>query len=212
MAGCHHDHCEIQFEGQSTAYRRVLWIVVTINAAMFVTEILAGAFADSMALQADALDFLGDSLTYGASLYVIGRSAQLRAGVAIAKGLSLAVMGLVVLGLTIHKTIILGAPDATVMSGVGVMALVANAVSVVLLLKFRNGDANVRSVWLCSRNDAIGNVAVIAAAGMVAWTTTPWPDLIVAVAMASLFLHSATLILRQALQERKAAVAPGMAD
>lgn len=207
MAGCHHDHCDIQFEGQSAAYRRVLWIVVTINAAMFVTEILAGAFADSMALQADALDFLGDSLTYGASLYVIGRSAQLRAGVAIAKGLSLAVMGLVVLGLTIHKTVFLGAPDATVMSGVGVMALIANAVSVLLLLKFRNGDANVRSVWLCSRNDAIGNVAVIAAAGMVAWTATPWPDLIVAVAMASLFLHSATLILRQALRERKAAIA-----
>lgn len=206
MAGCHHDHCDIQFEGQSAAYRRVLWIVVAINAAMFVTEILAGAFADSMALQADALDFLGDSLTYGASLYVIGRSAQLRAGVAIAKGLSLAVMGLVVLGLTIHKTVILGTPDATVMSGVGVMALVANAVSVLLLLKFRNGDANVRSVWLCSRNDAIGNVAVIAAAGMVAWTATPWPDLIVAVAMASLFLHSATLILRQALRERKAAI------
>jgi Co/Zn/Cd efflux system component len=206
MAGCHHDHCSVTFDGESAAYRRVLWIVVAINAAMFLTELLAGAFANSMALQADALDFLGDSLTYGASLYVIGRSAQLRAGVAMAKGLSLAVMGLVVLGLSIHKVFVAGAPDAYVMSGVGVMALVANAVSVVLLLKFRAGDANVRSVWLCSRNDAIGNVAVIAAAGMVAWTGTPWPDLIVAIAMASLFLHSATLILRQALQERQAAV------
>jgi Co/Zn/Cd efflux system component len=207
MAGCHNDNCGIQFEGQSATYRRVLWIVVAINAAMFLTEILAGAFADSMALQADALDFLGDSLTYGASLYVIGRSAQLRAGVAMIKGLSLGVTGLVVLGLTIHKIFVLGAPDAYVMSGIGVLALAANALSVLLLLKFRSGDANVRSVWLCSRNDAIGNVAVIAAAGMVAWTGTPWPDLIVAIAMASLFLHSATLILRQALRERRDALA-----
>lgn len=207
MPGCRHDQCDVSFDGQSAAYKRVLWVVVAINAAMFLTEILAGALAESMALQADALDFLGDSLTYGASLFVIGRAAQLRANVAIAKGLSLAAMGLLVLGLTVHKTVVQGAPDAFVMSGVGVMALAANTVSVLLLLKFRNGDANVRSVWLCSRNDAIGNVAVILAAGAVALTGTPWPDLIVAVGMASLFLHSSTLILRQALRERKEALA-----
>ena len=206
MAGCHHhDHCETAFEGQSAAYRRALWAVIAINGAMFATEVAAGAMAQSMALQADALDFLADTLTYAASLYVIGRSARLRAGVALAKGASLAAMGLGVLALTLYRTVVLGAPDAVVMTGVGGMALAANLASVLLLLRYRNGDANVRSVWLCSRNDAIGNVAVIAAAGGVAWTGTAWPDLIVAAAMASLFLHSATLILRQALKERRAA-------
>ena len=124
-----------------------------------------------------------------------------------AKGLSLAVMGVAILGVTVYRSVVLGTPDAMVMSGVGVLALAANAASVLLLLRYRNGDANVRSVWLCSRNDAIGNVAVILAAGAVAWTGTPWPDLVVAAAMASLFLHSATLILRQALRERKEALA-----
>lgn len=203
MAGhCHHDDCGT-FEGQSPAYRRALWAVVAINAAMFATELAAGAFAQSMALQADALDFLADTLTYGISLYAIGRSARLRAGVALVKGVSLAVMGVGVLGLTLYRTLVLGTPDAAVMTGVGALALAANLASVLLLLRYRNGDANVRSVWLCSRNDAIGNVAVIAAAGAVAWTGTAWPDLLVAAAMASLFLHSATLIIRQALSERR---------
>ena len=208
MSGCqNHDHCEVAFEGQSAAYKRALWAVVAINGGMFLTELLAGTLANSMALQADALDFLGDTLTYGVSLLVIGRAARVRANVAIAKGLSLAIMGLFVLGLTIYKTVAQGAPDAFVMTGVGVLALLANATSVLLLLRYRNGDANVRSVWLCSRNDAIGNVAVILAAGAVAFTATPWPDLVVAAGMASLFLHSATLILRQALRERREAVA-----
>jgi Co/Zn/Cd efflux system component len=208
MAGrCCQDQCEIAFDGQSAAYKRVLWVVVAINGAMFLTELVAGALADSMALQADALDFLGDTLTYAASLMVIGMAANIRANVAIVKGLSLAVMGLLVLGLTIHKTVVQGEPDAFVMSGIGVMALLANAASVLLLLKYRSGDANVRSVWLCSRNDAIGNVAVIVAAGLVAWSGTPWPDLVVAIAMASLFLHSSSLILRQAMRERREALA-----
>jgi Co/Zn/Cd efflux system component len=204
MAGCcHHDHCET-FEGQSPAYRRALWAVIAINGAMFATELAAGAMAQSMALQADSLDFLADTLTYAISLYAIGRSARLRAGVALVKGLSLATMGIGILALTLYRTLMLGAPDAFVMTGVGALALAANLASVLLLLRYRNGDANVRSVWLCSRNDAIGNVAVIAAAGAVAWTGAAWPDLIVAAAMASLFLHSATLIVRQALRERRA--------
>ena len=197
----------VSFDGASRAYRRILWIVIAINGAMFATEIVAGALAGSVALQADALDFLGDTMTYAASLFVIGRSIQLRAGVAIAKAASLAIMGLFVLGMTLYRTIYLGMPNATVMTGIGVLALTANAISVLLLLKFRDGDSNVKSVWLCSRNDAIGNVAVILAAGAVAWTGTAWPDLVVAAAMAALFLHSATLILRQALQEWKAAPA-----
>jgi Co/Zn/Cd efflux system component len=215
MPGCHHHDtcCDVTFDGQSAVYKRILWVVVALNGGMFLTELVGGALADSMALQADALDFLGDTLTYAASLLVIGRAAHIRANVAIVKGLSLAVMGVLILGLTIHKTVVQGAPDAFVMSGIGVAALAANAATVLLLLKYRSGDANVRSVWLCSRNDAIGNVAVILAAGAVAWTGTPWPDLIVAVAMASLFLHSSTLILRQAFRERRDALAvPDLAD
>ena len=214
MVGCHcHDHGETTFEGQSAAYRRALWVVIAINGGMFALEIAAGAFAQSMALQADALDFLADTLTYAASLYVIGRAAQLRANVALIKGASLALMGVGVLGATIYRTVVVGSPDAFVMTGVGGLALASNLASVLLLLRYRNGDANVRSVWLCSRNDAIGNIAVITAAGGVAWTGTAWPDLIVAVAMASLFLHSATLILRQALRERREALStPQMAE
>ena len=203
MAGC--QSCNLSFDGTSAAYRRVLWIVIAINAAMFAVELSAGAISQSMALQADALDFLGDTLTYALSLYVIGRAVHWRASAALLKGLTLAVMGVGVLGWTIYRTFVLGVPDAVVMSWIGVLALAANVVCALLLLRFRDGDSNVRSVWLCSRNDAIGNVAVIGAAGAVAWTGTAWPDLIVAAVMAGLFLHSATLIMRQAVGEMRLA-------
>jgi len=199
MAGCC-DH-NVSFDGSSPAYRRVLWIVIAINAVMFVVEMSAGAAAGSKALQADALDFLGDTLTYGISLYVIGRSVRMRATAALMKGVSLAFMGIGVLGWTIYQTFILGVPDAVMMSGVAFLAFAANVVSALLLLKFRDGDSNVRSVWLCSRNDAIGNLAVIAAAGVVVITGSAWPDLIVAAAMAALFLQSSVKIIRQATTE-----------
>ena len=199
MAGCC-DH-NVSFDGSSPAYRRVLWIVIAINAVMFVVEMSAGAAAGSKALQADALDFLGDTLTYGISLYVIGRSVRMRATAALMKGVSLAFMGVGVLGWTIYQTFVLGVPDAVMMSGVAFLAFAANVVSALLLLKFRDGDSNVRSVWLCSRNDAIGNLAVIAAAGVVVMTGSAWPDLIVAAAMAALFLQSSVKIIRQATTE-----------
>lgn len=199
MAGC----CDqnVSFDGSSPAYRRVLWIVIAINAVMFVVEMSAGAAAGSKALQADALDFLGDTLTYGISLYVIGKSVRMRATAALMKGVSLALMGVGVLGWTIYHTFVLGVPNAMVMSGVAFLAFAANVVSALLLLKFRDGDSNVRSVWLCSRNDAIGNVAVIAAAGVVMLSASAWPDLIVAAAMAALFLQSSIKIIRQATTE-----------
>lgn len=199
MASC----CDqnVSFDGSSPAYRRVLWIVIAINAVMFVVEMSAGAAAGSKALQADALDFLGDTLTYGISLYVIGKSLRMRATAALMKGVSLAAMGIGVLGWTIYQTFVLGVPDAMVMSGVAFLAFAANVVSALLLLKFRDGDSNVRSVWLCSRNDAIGNLAVIAAAGVVVLTGSAWPDLIVAAAMAALFLQSSVKIIRQATTE-----------
>lgn len=203
MAGC----CghEAQFDGVSAVYRRRLWMVIAINAAMFAVEILAGQAAQSQALKADALDFLGDALTYGLSLAVIGMSMRVRATAALVKGLSLMAMGLWVLGTTVYRVFYLGVPEAGIMGSIGLLALAANVASVLLLMAYKDGDANVRSVWLCSRNDAIGNVAVMVAALAVWGAGSGWPDLIVAGLMASLFVNSAQQIIRQALNERRPA-------
>jgi Co/Zn/Cd efflux system component len=189
------------FEGLSADYKRRLWAVIAINATMFFVEMGAGALAGSQALQADALDFLGDALTYGMSLAVIGAPVRVRAWAAFAKGISLTLMGLWVFGSTAYHVLILGVPKAEIMGLVGFLALAANVASVLILARYKDGDANVRSVWLCSRNDAIGNVAVIIAALGVWGTATKWPDLIVAAVMAGLFLWSSALILRQSMQE-----------
>lgn len=202
MAGCCQG-TEPKFDGASTGFRRTLWAVIAINATMFVVEMSGGLAARSQALQADALDFLGDTATYGLSLYVIGMSLRVRGMAALLKGLSLSVMGLWVLGSTVYRVVFMGVPDATMMGGIGFLALVANLVSVLLLLRYRDGDANVRSVWLCSRNDAIGNVGVILAASAVWATTSGWPDLIVAGIMAFLFLSSSVQIVRQARSEMR---------
>ncbi|MEA2977854.1 MAG: hypothetical protein QOF19_3374 [Alphaproteobacteria bacterium] len=192
---------DVKFEGLSADYRRRLWLVIAINGAMFLTEIVAGVLAGSQALQADALDFFGDTLTYGISLAVIGANIQTRSAAALLKGASLTLMGLWVLGSTAYHVLALGLPRAEIMGAIGFMALVANGASVLILMKYKDGDANVRSVWLCSRNDAIGNVAVLIAALSVWGTATAWPDLIVAAIMAGVFLTSSAQILRQAWQE-----------
>ena len=212
MSGC---GCgiEAKFDGLSTAYKGALWVVIAINATMFLVEMGAGMLAGSQALKADALDFLGDTATYTITLLVIGMPLVWRARAALLKGLSLGAMGLWVLGSTAYHIFVLGVPQAGVMGAIGFVALVANLSSVLLLLKYRDGDANVRSVWLCSRNDAIGNLAVIVAASGVWATNTHWPDLIVAGIMASLFLWSAAQIVRQALAELRASDAlPGAAE
>jgi len=189
------------FDGMDPRYKRVLWAVILINAAMFVVEMAAGHLAGSQALQADALDFLGDTLTYGISLAVIGRSIAVRSSAALAKGVSLLVMGMFVLGSTLYQVLVLGTPRAEIIGIIGFLALAANVTSVLLLRRYKDGDANVRSVWLCSRNDAIGNVAVMLAALGVWATASAWPDLIVAGIMAVIFLTSAAQILRQAWTE-----------
>lgn len=194
-----------RFDGIDPRYKRVLWIVIAINGLMFLVEMAAGQLAGSQALQADALDFLGDTLTYGISLAVIGSTLTVRATAALLKGLSLLAMGLFVFGSTAYQVLVLGVPNAEVMGAIGFLALAANVASVLLLLRYKDGDANVRSVWLCSRNDAIGNVAVMGAALAVGITASAWPDLIVAAAMAALFLNSAWQILRQAMNERREA-------
>lgn len=189
------------FDGVDPRYKRVLWTVIAINGAMFVTEMAAGQLAGSQALKADALDFLADTVTYGLSLAVIGASLRTRATAALAKGVSLSLMALWVFGSTVYYTLILGVPQAEIMGAIGVLALAANLASVFLLLPYKDGDANVHSVWLCSRNDAIGNLIVMGAAFCVWSTTSAWPDLAVAAIMAGIFLSSAVQILRQAWGE-----------
>ncbi len=191
----------VTFDGTSAEYRRRLWLVIAINGIMFLVELLGGALAGSRALQADALDFLGDTLTYGISLAVIGMSLRVRSTAALFKGLSLFLMGLWVAGSTLWSFFVLRTPEVPVMSAIALLALAANVVSVLILARYKDGDANVRSVWLCSRNDAIGNVAVLIAAAAVWLTDTPWPDLVVALGMAALFTSSAMKILRQAWNE-----------
>lgn len=202
-----------KFDGLSATYKRALWGVIAINGTMFLVELGAGMLAGSQALKADALDFLGDTATYTITLAVLGMALVWRARAALLKGLSLAGMGLWVLGGTAYQVLILGVPKAEVMGAIGFLAFAANLTSVLLLLKYRDGDANVRSVWLCSRNDAIGNLAVILAAAGVWAAGSAWPDLIVAAIMASLFLWSAVQIVRQALKEMQTGRAlPGAAE
>lgn len=196
------------FDGMDSRYRRILWTVIAVNGAMFLTEMVAGQLAGSQALKADALDFLGDTVTYGLSLAVIGASLRRRATAALFKGLSLSVMALWVFGSTVYHTLVLGLPHAEVMGAIAFLALAANLGSVVLLRPYKDGDANVRSVWLCSRNDAIGNVVVMVAALGVWGTATAWPDLIVAGIMAGIFLTSSIQILRQAWSEYREEARP----
>lgn len=193
-ACCGNDH---EFDGTSRKYRQALWWVIAINATMFFVEMGASFQASSQALQADALDFLGDTATYSLSLLVIGHSLQTRNKAALFKAFSLLVMGLGVLGMTVYRVLIMKAPEAFTMGSIGALAFTANIISVLILLRFRNGDANVRSVWLCSRNDAIGNLAVILAAAGVWQSQSAWPDLIVALIMASLFIWSSVQIVQQ---------------
>lgn len=201
MASCSCDN--VKFEGISNRYKRVLWVVIFINAFMFIIEFSAGFMANSRALQADALDFLGDTLTYTITFLVIGHSAKWRSGAALFKGTSLLLMGLWVAGSTFYNVFFAQTPNEAIMGSVAISAFVANVVSALLLMRYRDGDANVRSVWLCSRNDAINNLLVLMAAGVVYFTQSHWPDLIVAFLMSIIFLHSATLIIKQAWKERR---------
>src|SRR5712691_4849151 len=192
---------DVKFDGLSPGYKRRLWLVIVINASMFFLEVVAGAISGSQALQADALDFFADATTYGISLAVIGTTIAVRSRAALLKAASLTLMALWVLGSTVYHVLILSVPRAEIMGAIGVLALAANIASVLILVRYKDGDANVRSVWLCSRNDAIGNVAVMLAAIGVWYTGTKWPDLLVAAIMAGLFLTFSFQILRQSLHE-----------
>lgn len=182
-------------------WRRVLWIALVINAGMFGVEFVAGVNAASVSLKADALDFLGDAANYAISLGVAGMALGWRARAALVKGTSILLFGLWVSGSTVWMTAKGIVPAAETMGIVGVMALIANLACAAMLWRHREGDANRRSVWICSRNDAIGNIAVVAAALGVFGTGTGWPDIVVAAVMAALALSGGWQIIRQARGE-----------
>jgi Co/Zn/Cd efflux system component len=199
-AHCHHHHHEATGT-LDASYRRVLWVVLVLNAAMIVVEVGAGMAAESLSLQADAIDFFADAVTYAVTLAVLGASTHWRAGVAVGKAGAMALFGAWLLVEAAMRTTGGTTPEPNVMGVVGAAALAVNVGAAVLLFRHRGGDANRRSVWLCSRNDAIGNVAILIAAGGVGWTGSHWPDLVVGAAMAGLALHSAAIVLRQAWHE-----------
>ena len=183
------------------AYRRALWMVVLLNLGFGLVEIVGGFLADSQALKADALDFIGDGTITLFGLIALGWTARARSRVALTQGLFLGALGIGVIGFAIWRAMNAVAPEAELMGGIGVVALIVNVSAALVLSRFREGDANVRAIWLFSRNDAVANIAVIAAAGLVAWTGKAWPDLAVAGVIALLFLHSAWEITRGALKE-----------
>jgi Co/Zn/Cd efflux system component len=200
-ASCCEDRHDEDPQRGNPAYRRVLWGILAINALMFAVEVGAGVAAGSASLQADALDFLGDAGNYAISLFVVGMALRYRAIAAFAKGSTMAIFGLWVLGIAgwhaWHGTL----PQALTMGAVGFTALAANAASFGLLWRHRSGDANMRSAWICTRNDVLGNLAVLLAALGVFGTGTGWPDLLVAIIMASLALHGAFIVIQQARAE-----------
>ena len=182
-------------------WRRVLWVALIANAAMFVVEMVAGVAADSRSLQADALDFFGDAANYAISLGVAGMALAWRAKAALVKAATMLAFGIWVIGYAVYGLIAGSAPEPATMGLVGTLALATNVVVALMLFRFREGDANMRSVWICSRNDAIGNIAVLGAALGVFGTGQAWPDLLVAAIMAGLALWGSIEVFGQARQE-----------
>jgi Co/Zn/Cd efflux system component len=200
-ASCFDSSCSSTSGTNYPRWRKALWIALAVNAGMFAVEMYAGAAADSRALMADALDFFGDAANYAISLLVAGMVLAVRARAALFKGLTLVGLGVFVLSASVYAALAGTSPEPQSMGIVGGLALVANVAVALLLYRFRSGDANRRSVWICSRNDAIGNIAVVAAAVGVFGTGTAWPDLIVAAVLASLGISGGMQIIRQARGE-----------
>jgi Co/Zn/Cd efflux system component len=198
MAGsCCQASCASPGPGDSR-FRRVLWVALVVNMAMFFVEIVGGSYSGSVSLLADAVDFLGDAANYGISLLVLSMGLVWRARAALVKGVSMGVYGVAVLAIVIWDIARGQPPEPITMGMIGALALAANVAVAIMLYAFRQGDANMRSVWLCSRNDAIGNLAVMAAALGVFGTGQAWPDLLVAALMAGLGLTAAVSVIRQA--------------
>lgn len=196
------DHCAAEaFTGNSNRYRTVLTAVIAINAAAFLALAVGSLAQGSAALAANALDFLADAVTYAISLWAIGRSAATRAGAALLKGASLAAVAAFILGFAIWRAFTGTPPEGLVISGLAGFGFVANLIAAGLLLRYRQGDANVRSVWLCTRNDLVESMVVVVAGGLVLLTGTRWPDLLAGAVLAFIFLQSAYAIVTQARRE-----------
>jgi len=180
------------------AYKLALWIVVLLNAGYGVVEIVGGFLAGSQAVKADALDFIGDGVISFLGLIAVSWGLAARAKAALLQGIFLGVLGAGVLLATAYRVLVHQQPEAQLMGILALIGLALNVMAAVVLLQHRQRDANARAVWLFSRNDAIGNIAVVIAALLVAWTQTPWPDLVVALVIAALFMQSSFSIIRDA--------------
>lgn len=205
------DHCGCTGDARRAhddpAYRQALWLVILLNLGFGLAEVVGGFLANSQALKADALDFIGDGSISLVGLIALSWTARARSQVALAQGLFLGLLGLAVIVLAIWRALHAEPPEAGLMGGIGVLALLVNVSAAVILSRFRDGDANVRAIWLFSRNDSLANVAVIVAAGLVALFGSAWPDIAVAGAIAILFLHSSITIVTDARSELRAAKA-----
>lgn len=197
---CSHHH-PVPDAAKGGSYRKALWVALAVNVTMFAVEVFAGLTAGSVSLLADSLDFLGDAANYGISLWVLGLAMAIRARASMIKAWTMTAFGIWVLGTAVWHAFAGTVPDASAMGLVGALALVANLAVAAMLYGWRSGDSNMRSVWLCTRNDALGNLAVLAAALGVFGTGTAWPDLAVAAVMGSLALTSAWQVSRQAKHE-----------
>ena len=195
----------VKFDGASPAYRRILVAVIAINLVGFAAIVAGSVVQGSAALAANAMDFLADSATYAISLWVIGRSVRVRSGAAMFKSLSLVLMAVSVFGYAVWRAVSGQPPEGSVITGLGLFGFAANLVAALLLLRYREGDANVRSVWLCTRNDLVHSLGVAAAGGLVWLTGSRWPDLLAGALLGAVFLHSALSILLQARQESRSA-------
>ena len=201
MTGCTHCAGDPSDAAADAGFRRVLWVALTVNAVMFVVEVVAGWIAGSVSLEADALDFFGDAANYAITLMVLPLGSLAKTRAALVKAASMGAFGLWVVGDTVHHLIAGVPPEPFVMAPVALAALAANVTVAVLLYRHRNGDSNRESVWLCSRNDAIGNIAVLAAAGGVFASGSAWPDILVAALIVSLNIAAAAKVFRQARGE-----------
>lgn len=211
MAGCCEHACSPVEARRDPRLRRVLWWVLGLNVALFAAGFVVGWLAESSALHGDALDSLADALVYGVTLGVLGASGRAQAGAALLKGGIQAVFGLIVLATAVWRAWAGAEPLAPWMAGMAAAALLVNLVCFGLLTRYRNDGVNMRSVWLCSRNDVASNIGVMVAAGLVAWTGTRWPDLVVGGLISGIFLHTSREVLSAAWSQWRGDRGAGLA-
>lgn len=195
--------CDVKHEKVSRQFRKVLWVALVLNFTMFIVEFAASFSADSVSLIADSIDFFGDAANYAVSLFVLGLGVAIRAKASLLKAATMAAFGFWVIGTALYNAIVVSTPEPQMMGLLGLIAMIVNLTVAIMLYSFRDGDSNMKSVWLCTRNDVIGNIAVMIAASGVFLTTTRWPDLIVAFGMGVLSLHSSLQVIKIARLELK---------